>query len=87
MDRYPETVEILPASHHTFSLLRSFEFTESIFQWLQHHLHSLINLLYQIVCKLQLLFTPSGFYQDSQNESPNIRAIAARAERHSSPLP
>lgn len=45
------------------------------------------NLLYQIFCKLQLLFTPSGFYQGSQNESPNIRVIAARAERHSSPLP
>lgn len=78
-----------------FPLLRSFEFTESIsqsllhrlFQSPQHHLHSLINPLYQIFCKLQLIFTPSGFYQGSRNESPNIRAIAARAERHSSPLP
>lgn len=42
---------------------------------------------YQIFCKLQLIFTPSGFYQGSQNESSNIRAIAARAERHSSPPP
>lgn len=70
-----------------FPLLRSFEFTKSIFQSLQHHLRSLINPLYQIFCKLQLIFTPSGFYQGPQNESPNIRAIAARAEQHSSPLP
>lgn len=44
----------------------------------------LLNPLYQICSKVQPIFSPSGIYWGSLNESPNIRAITACAEWHSS---